>query len=179
VFLYDRDFQAMIASSGMASSTQGQQQQHGQFVASMSSSANATSSSLCEAYVQSILASVPETLSFIKIVEKSSDAMDQDMEEEQYNLGDQVSTQATEDLQQYDIIEGFKVPVVNSSSRSQLRPPGVSRGTQETRAIADQMAKVTLSDSQAGSSSSSQQQLEQTDTTLARSLSSMSMDTQP
>ncbi|KAG0055404.1 RNA polymerase II associated protein 2 [Gryganskiella cystojenkinii] len=191
------EFQAKRASTSSSSTShqhqgqqQQQQQQHRKPSVSSLSSTNAASGSLSEAYVQSILATVPETPAFIKIVEKSSEDvdqdMDQDMEEEQHNFGGQDVTQEAKDDQQYDIIEGFKVPVPNSSSsRSQLRPPGVSKNTQEAKAIADQLAKVTLSDSQPGSLSSSshqqqpQQTQEQAETALARSLSSMSMDTQP
>jgi hypothetical protein len=160
------------------------------------SSASAESGSLSEAYVQSILASVPETPSFIKIVEKNTlqdttlqqasppaidtdQDMDQDMEQDDLdNEGDA----GEEDDQQYDVVEGFKVPVpvpVSTSSKTQLRPPGVSRGALETRAISDRMANVTLSDDQVESSANTHRPNDQTDTTLMRSMSSMSMDTQP
>ncbi|GJJ71625.1 RNA polymerase II-associated protein 2 [Entomortierella parvispora] len=133
-----------------------------------SSSSAAASGSLSEAYVQSILASVPETPSFIKIIEK--DTQDEthaaDMDQDMDSQGD-MSKADDESEQQYDIIEGFKVPVP-SSTQTQLRPPGVNKSTQDTRVIADKMAKVSLSESQ-----------DSTDTnTLTRSLSSMSMDTQ-
>jgi len=137
---------------------------------SQSAPTTTASGSLSEAYVQSILASVPETPSFIKIVEKDTVGetdttdMDQDMEQDSQ---EEMIRADDEQEQPYDIIEGFKVPVP-STARTQLRPPGVSKSTQETRTIADQMAKVTLSESQDYTDAS----------TLERSLSSMSMDTQ-
>lgn len=137
---------------------------------SQSFPATVASGSLSDAYVQSILASVPETPSFIKIVEKDTqgetDTTDMDQDMEQDDQGDMGEAKDDQE-QQYDIIEGFKVPVP-STTWTPLRPVGVSKSTQEARAIADKMAKVTLSEPQDSADTS----------TLVRSLSSMSMDTQ-
>ncbi|KAG0205868.1 RNA polymerase II associated protein 2 [Mortierella sp. NVP41] len=124
------------------------------------STSNSNSNSLGNAYVQSILASVPATPSFIKIVEREMPGqipcepldmsdMDQQMQE---SFGGGVG----------DEVEGFSVPATR-----QKRPSGGASTRQQaggdTTVIEYQMANVTISQGQQ----------------MTRTGSSMSMDTQP
>ncbi|KAF9127490.1 RNA polymerase II associated protein 2 [Mortierella sp. 14UC] len=119
-----------------------------------------TPSSNSDAYVQSILASVPATPTFIKIVERDTAGeiprepldmsdMDQQMQES-FGVGGG------------DEVEGYSVPVPK-----QKRPSGGASNQQQvgrdTHVIERQMAKVTISE----------------DHPMSRTGSSMSMDTQP
>lgn len=114
--------------------------------------------SLGSSYVQSILASVPATPSFIKIVERDTASeiprepldmsdMDQQMQES-FGVGGG------------DEVEGYSVPALK-----QKRPSGGSstRQQRDTKVIEQQMASVTISEDQP----------------MSRTGSSMSMDTQP
>ncbi|KAF9137063.1 RNA polymerase II associated protein 2 [Mortierella sp. GBA39] len=117
-----------------------------------------SSNSLENSYVQSILASVPATPSFIKIVERDTvgeiprepldmSDMDQQMQES-FGIGGG------------DEVEGYSVPVPK-----QKRPSGglSTRQQRDTKVIEQQMASVTISEDQP----------------MSRTGSSMSMDTQP
>jgi hypothetical protein len=119
-----------------------------------------TPSSNSSAYVQSILASVPVTPSFIKIVERDTTGeiprepldmsdMDQQMQES-FGIGGG------------DEVEGYSVP-----TPKQKRPSGGASNRQQvgrdTQVIEQQMAKVTISEDQP----------------MSRTGSTMSMDTQP
>ncbi|KAF9902806.1 RNA polymerase II associated protein 2 [Linnemannia zychae] len=119
-----------------------------------------TPSSNSDAYVQSILASVPATPSFIRIVERDTAGeiprepldmsdMDQQMQES-FGVGGG------------DEVEGYSVPIPK-----QKRPSGGASTRQpigrDTRVIEQQMANVTISEGQP----------------MSRTGSTMSMDTQP
>ncbi|KAF8933389.1 RNA polymerase II associated protein 2 [Haplosporangium gracile] len=117
-----------------------------------------SSNSFGNAYVQSILASVPATPSFIKIVERDTTSeiprepldmsdMDQQMQES-FGVG------------AGDEVEGYSVP-----APKQKRPSGGSstRQQRDTKVIEQQIASVTISEDQP----------------MSRTGSSMSMDTQP
>ncbi|KAF9938846.1 RNA polymerase II associated protein 2 [Mortierella alpina] len=131
---------------------------------------SSASSSLSSAYVQSIFASVPETPSYIKIVEHeplSTSSMDQDMSE--------VFGTDHQD-REHDHVEGFRVPIDHKDAGSSAD----SRGNvgSDTNVIEQKMAQVTLLDSQQRQDEKQQQQ-QQGDHSMRRSGSSMSMDTQP
>ncbi|KAF9289374.1 RNA polymerase II associated protein 2 [Mortierella alpina] len=130
--------------------------------------APSASSSLSSAYVQSIFASVPETPSYIKIVEREPldmSNMDQDMSEV---FG--IDRQDPE----HDQVEGFRVPVDPKDAGGSVDSRHNVRS--DTNAIEQKMAEVTLSDSQQRRNEQDQQQ---GDHSMRRSGSSMSMDTQP
>ncbi|KAG0371319.1 hypothetical protein BGZ54_006608 [Gamsiella multidivaricata] len=123
-------------------------------------SASTQSSSLEDEYVQSLLASVPATPSFIKIVEHDTigevprdplnmSNMDQDMEE---IFG------GNEQHHNYDAVDGYRVPAKTR------RPEDVDTGT-----IEQGMSRVTLLDENQVTDGQ----------TMRRSASSTSMDTRP
>ncbi|KAG0198366.1 hypothetical protein BGX28_008200 [Mortierella sp. GBA30] len=128
-----------------------------------------SSSSLSNVYVQSILAAVPETPSFIKIVEREPldmSNMDQDMSEV---FG------TDRQGQEHDTVEGFRVPVDSKNAGKENGVDNSDSVRNDTNTIEQKMAQVTLSDTQ----STEHQQHLQGDHVMRRSGSSMSMDTQP
>ncbi|KAG0379100.1 RNA polymerase II associated protein 2 [Mortierella sp. AD032] len=129
----------------------------------MSSLSDATTitsapTSNANAYVDSILASVPVTPSFIKIVERDTAG---EAPREPLHMGD-MDQQMQESFGRGDEVEGYSVP-----APKQKRPSGGSSTRQQvgrdTRIIEQQMANVTISEDQP----------------MSRTGSSMSMDTQP
>ncbi|KAG0278191.1 RNA polymerase II associated protein 2 [Linnemannia exigua] len=112
------------------------------------------------AYVQSILASVPATPSFIKIVERDTAG---ETPREPLDMGDMdQQMQESFGVGGGDEVEGYSVPA------SKLKRPSGGSSTRQqvgrdTRVIEQQMANVTISEDQP----------------MSRTGSSMSMDTQP
>ncbi|KAF9181692.1 hypothetical protein BGZ49_004808 [Haplosporangium sp. Z 27] len=138
-----------------------------------STSSQMISHSIGNQYVQSLLASVPETPSFIKIVERDTTSM---IPIENLNLDDDRDMQDAFDSDddddgdddgdngnkyQHDTVEGFRVPV---KSKPKISQDKVRIFESDTKILAKQMSQVTLSDDQQN---------------LRRSASSTSMDTQP
>ncbi|KAF9957546.1 RNA polymerase II associated protein 2 [Mortierella alpina] len=126
---------------------------------------SSASSSLSSAYVQSIFASVPETPSYIKIVEHeplNTSHMDQDMPE--------VFGTDRQD-REHDHVEGFRVPVELKNAGDSV--DSKHHASSDTNVIEQKMAQVTLSDSK------QRRDEQQGDQSMRRSGSSMSMDTQP
>ncbi|KAF9192316.1 RNA polymerase II associated protein 2 [Haplosporangium sp. Z 11] len=135
---------------------------------SSSISATTSSASLENQYIQSLLASVPETPSSIKIIERDTteeaprEPLDMcNMDQEMQKIFGVDGKEEYE--QQYDTVEGFRVPVRSSH----VGQKGVES---DTRTIEKGLAQVTLSDPY------QQQPLGQP---MRKSDSSMSMDTQP
>ncbi|KAG0302861.1 RNA polymerase II associated protein 2 [Linnemannia gamsii] len=117
-----------------------------------------SSNSVGDAYVQSILASVPATPSFIKIVERDTTS---DIPREPLDMSDMdQQMQESFGVGGGDEVEGYSVP-----APKQKRPSGGSstRQQRDTKVIEQQMAGVTISEDQP----------------MSRTGSSMSMDTQP
>ncbi|KAF9152368.1 RNA polymerase II associated protein 2 [Linnemannia schmuckeri] len=117
-----------------------------------------SSNSLGNAYVQSILASVPTTPSFIKIVERD---ITSEISREPLDMSDMdQQMQESFGVGAGDEVEGYSVP-----APKQKRPSGGSstRPQRDTKVIEQQMASVTISEDQP----------------MSRTGSSMSMDTQP
>ncbi|KAI1316125.1 RNA polymerase II associated protein 2 [Mortierella claussenii] len=140
-----------------------------------SSSPQAPAPSLGYEYVQSLLASVPETPSFIKIVEHDTlgqaahepldmSGMDQEMQE---IFGD---NEGNGDLEQqaYDVVDGFRVPV--PSQEQGQRVGGASGTDMDTRTLITKMSQIELSGDRPSNPH---------DTAMRRTASSTSMDTQP
>ncbi|KAF8937283.1 Rtr1/RPAP2 family-domain-containing protein [Dissophora ornata] len=136
-----------------------------------SSSAPGSSSSLGNQYVQSLLSSVPQTPSFIKIVERDTTGqiltsdIDHDMQD---SLGN-------DHEQRHEAVDGYRVPVNSNLSRKgssdQQGDFGrIGESGIDTRAIEQGMSQVNLLGSQ---------HVHSHDHTMQRSASSMSMDTQP
>ncbi|KAG0267268.1 RNA polymerase II associated protein 2 [Mortierella polycephala] len=135
---------------------------------SSSIAATVSPASLGNQYIQSLLASVPETPSSIKVIEH--DMMEEaprepldmcNMDQEMREVFGVDGTERHE--QQYDTVEGFRVPVRSN----RVEQKGVAS---DTRTIEKGLAQVTLSDPH-------QQQLP--GQPMCKSDSSMSMDTQP
>ncbi|KAF9332497.1 RNA polymerase II associated protein 2 [Linnemannia elongata] len=117
-----------------------------------------SSNSLENSYVQSILASVPVTPSFIKIVERDTVG---EIPREPLDMSDMdQQMQESFGVSGGDEVEGYRVP-----APKQKRPSGGSstRQQRDTKVIEQQMANVTISEDQP----------------MSRTGSSMSMDTQP
>ncbi|KAF9912654.1 RNA polymerase II associated protein 2 [Lobosporangium transversale] len=122
-------------------------------------------SSLGNEYVQSLLASVPETPSYIKIIERDTTGeipsnpldtsnMDQEMEEV---FGDNSVEQ-----QNHEAVDGYRVPVHRSASS---KP---NKGSNNIHTIENKMSRITLAEGDSAISN---------DTPMQRSASSTSMDT--
>ncbi|KAF9926786.1 RNA polymerase II associated protein 2 [Linnemannia zychae] len=118
-----------------------------------------TSHSLSDAYVQSMLASVPSTPSFIKIVERDTVG---ETPREPFDMSD-LDQQMQESFGvsgRGDEVEGYSVPAFK-----QKRPSGGSSTRQQldTKMIEQKLTNITISEDQS----------------MSRTGSSMSMDTQP
>ncbi|KAF9352697.1 hypothetical protein BGX26_009507 [Mortierella sp. AD094] len=128
------------------------------------------SHSLENEYVQTILASVPETPSFIKIVEHDTTgtALSEDQDMDGVDSDDDDDDEENE--HQYDSVEGFRIPVKPKSQKT-LGSVGVARmSDSDTRTLENKMSQVTLSDDQ---------HMQSQDQTMRRTASSTSMDTRP
>ncbi|KAF9107722.1 RNA polymerase II associated protein 2 [Mortierella sp. AM989] len=144
-------------------------------LASTSSSASERklSYSLENEYVQTLLASVPETPSFIKIVERdtmNTTLLDtQDMGSVDREMRDAFGSDDDdkEDENQHDSVEGFRIP---ANPKPQKLPGSIGMLGGDTKMLEKKMSQVTLSDNQ---------RFQSQDHTMSRTASSTSMDTQP
>ncbi|KAG0326148.1 RNA polymerase II associated protein 2 [Dissophora globulifera] len=122
-----------------------------------------------EEYVQSLLASIPDTPSSIRIVEHDTTGvnnMDHEMQDEYED--DEFAHH------NHESVDGYLVPVRNS--KPSLKRGGIGSIEADTRALADNLAQVSLSDQQ--QQHQQQQHLQpQGDHIMRRVASSSSMDT--
>ncbi|KAG0003799.1 hypothetical protein BGZ79_011085 [Entomortierella chlamydospora] len=124
--------------------------------------------SLGNEYVQSLLASVPETPSFIKIVEHDTTGVTP--LEDQHMNGEDSDDDEEENGHQYDSVEGFRIPI-KSRSQKPLDSIGIARmSDSDAKTLENKMSRVTLSDDQ---------YMHPQDQSMSRTASSTSMDTRP
>ncbi|KAG0299283.1 RNA polymerase II associated protein 2 [Dissophora globulifera] len=121
-----------------------------------------------EEYVQSLLASIPDTPSSIRIVEHDTTGVN--------NMDHEMQDEFEDDEfahHNHESVDGYLVPVRNS--KPSLKRGGIGSIEADTRALADNLAQVSLSDQQ---QQQQQQHLQpQGDHIMRRVASSSSMDT--
>ncbi|KAF9173228.1 RNA polymerase II associated protein 2 [Mortierella sp. AD011] len=124
--------------------------------------------SLGNEYVRSLLASVPETPSFIKIVERDTTGVTP--LEDQHMNGEDSDDDEKENGHQYDSVEGYRIPIKPRSQRPLDSIEIARMSDSDAKTLEIKMSRVTLSDDQ---------HMHLQDQSMSRTASSTSMDTRP